>query len=200
MIKGRSDGEETKKRIVQQASQLFVQKGYGAVTMNEVCSAAKVSKGSLYHHFPSKDELFLHVLEEDLEHWLSEWEQKKSLISDAEERFYALGEHYANDYQNPLFHALDEYSRSRIHSAEVHERLARFYEYSSKACRDLLQESMDSGYLIKGDLNNYLIVLSGLLDGVGRICEIISIDKEPEGIMKYYREAIGLLLQGIRAQ
>ncbi|MNV86537.1 hypothetical protein D3C71_1805800 [compost metagenome] len=59
---------------------------------------------------------------------------------------------------------------------------------------------MDSGYLVKGNLNNYLVVLSGLLDGVGRICEIISIDKEPEEIMKYYREAIGLLLQGIRTR
>lgn len=200
MIKGRSDGEETKRRIVEKASQLFVQKGYGAVTMNEVCSAAKVSKGSLYHHFPSKDELFLYVMEEDLEHWLSDWERKKSLISGEEERFYALGEHYANDYQNPLIQALEEYSRSRTHSAEVYERLARLHESASKACRDLLQESMDSGYLIKGDLNNYLIVVVGLLDGVGRVCEIMSIDKGPEEIMKYYKEAIGLLLQGIRTR
>ncbi|MFD2875535.1 TetR/AcrR family transcriptional regulator [Paenibacillus rhizoplanae] len=51
MIRGRSDGEETKSRILHNASSLFAQKGYGAVSMNEVCLAAKVSKGSLYHHF-----------------------------------------------------------------------------------------------------------------------------------------------------
>lgn len=72
MGKGRSDGEETKRRIVDKAKQLFVQRGYGAVTMNEVCEAAGVSKGSLYHHFPSKDELFLHIVEEDTKLWRSD--------------------------------------------------------------------------------------------------------------------------------
>ncbi len=65
MVRGRSDGEETKRRITDKAKQLFIRKGFGAVSMNEVCEAAEVSKGSLYHHFKSKDELFLQVLEED---------------------------------------------------------------------------------------------------------------------------------------
>ncbi|AIQ67346.1 TetR/AcrR family transcriptional regulator [Paenibacillus graminis] len=199
-IKGRSDGEETKKRIVQKAAQLFVQKGYGAVTMNEVCSAAKVSKGSLYHHFPSKDELFLYVVEDDTEQWLSQWAEKSSRISGLEERFYALGEHYANDFQNPLIRALEEYARSRPHSDEVHQRLAQLCESASEACRNLLQEGMDTGYLIKGNLDNYVIIVSGLLEGVARVSEIMAAAKAPEDIMQYYREAIGLLLQGIRAR
>ncbi|MBW4081535.1 TetR/AcrR family transcriptional regulator [Paenibacillus sp. S150] len=185
---------------MQTASQLFVQKGYAAVTMNEVCSAAKVSKGSLYHHFPSKDELFLYVVEDDTEQWLLQWAEKRSSISGVEERFYALGEHYANDFQNPLIRALEEYARSRPHSAEVHERLAKLYESASEACRDLLQEGMGSGYLIRGDLDHYVIVVSGLLEGVSRVSEIMASAKSPEDIMQYYREAIGLLLQGIRAR
>ncbi|MGN7762865.1 TetR/AcrR family transcriptional regulator [Paenibacillus sp. 22594] len=199
-IKGRSDGEETKKRIVQKAAQLFVQKGYGAVTMNEVCSAAKVSKGSLYHHFPSKDELFLYIVEDDTEQWLLQWTQKKSSISGFEERFYALGEHYANDYQNPLIRALEEYARSRALSGDVQERLARLYESGSEACRNLLQEGMDSGYLVRGDLDNYVIVVSGLLEGIGRVSEIMTVVHAPNDIMKYYREAIALLLQGMRVR
>lgn len=168
--------------------------------MNEVCLAAKVSKGSLYHHFPSKDELFLYVVEDDTEQWLFQWAQKRSGISGVEERFYALGEHYANDFQNPLIRALEEYARSRSHSAEVQERLARLYESASEACRTLLQEGMDSGYLIKGNLNNYVIVVSGLLEGVCRVSEIMASAKSPEDIMQYYREAIGMLLQGIRVR
>ncbi|WP_342438697.1 TetR/AcrR family transcriptional regulator [Paenibacillus sp. FSL L8-0436] len=197
-IKGRSDGEETKKRIVLKATQLFVQKGFAAVTMNEVCTAAKVSKGSLYHHFPSKDELFLYVVEDDTEQWLSDWEQKRSGISGIEERFYALGEHYANDFQNPLIRALEEYARSRPHSEEVQQRLSRLYESASQACRNLLQEGMDTGYLVKGNLDNYVIIVSGLLEGISRVSEITVLAKAPEDIMEYYRDAIRLLLQGIR--
>lgn len=142
--------------------------------MNEVCSAAKVSKGSLYQHFPSKDELFLYVVEDDTEQWLSQWAEKSSSISGLEELFYALGEQYANDFQNPLIRALEEYARSRPHSDEVHQRLAQLYESASEACRNLLQEGMDTGYLVRGDLDNYVIVVSGLLEGVARVSEIMA--------------------------
>jgi AcrR family transcriptional regulator len=197
-IKGRSDGEETKKRIVRKATQLFVQKGYAAVTMNEVCVASNVSKGSLYHHFPSKDELFLFVVEVDTLEWLQAWDDKKQEIVGIEERFYALAEHYANDFQNPLIHALEEFSRSRCHPEEISKRLSLLYEAASHACRDLLKEGIETGYLVKGDLENYVIIVSGMLEGIGRVSEFSIHEKTQEDIKKYYREAVNLLLQGIR--
>ena len=168
------------------------------MTMNEVCIAAKVSKGSLYHHFPSKDELFLHVVEDDTQKWLGEWEELRSKINGTEARLFALGEHYANDFQNPLIHALEEYARSHTSTDDIRQRLARIFESASQACRDLLQEGMDSGYLITGNLDNYVIIVSGMLEGIGRVSEITSIATSPEDISEYYRGAIELLLQGIR--
>jgi AcrR family transcriptional regulator len=196
-IKGRSDGEETKKRIVFRATQLFVQKGYAAVTMNEVCAASNVSKGSLYHHFPSKDELFLYVVEEDTALWLQAWEDKKTEIMGAQERLYALAEHYANDFQNPLIRALEEFSRSRAHPEDITKRLALLYEAASHACRDLLKEGMDTGDFIKGDLEDYVIIVNGMLEGIGRVSEYSIHEKTADDIRKYYREAVRLLLQGI---
>ncbi|KTD88488.1 TetR/AcrR family transcriptional regulator [Paenibacillus etheri] len=196
-IKGRSDGEETKKRIVLKATQLFVQKGYAAVTMNEVCAASNVSKGSLYHHFPSKDELFLYVVEEDTAQWLQAWEDKKKEIVGVEERLYALAEHYANDFQNPLIRALEEFSRSRAHPEDVTKRLVLLYEAASHACRDLLKEGMDRGYFIKGDLEDYVIIVNGMLEGIGRVSEYSMHEKTSDDIKKYYRESVRLLLRGI---
>ncbi|WP_342424745.1 TetR/AcrR family transcriptional regulator [Paenibacillus sp. FSL E2-0178] len=199
-IKGRSDGEETKNRILQNASHLFAHKGYGAVSMNEVCLAAKVSKGSLYHHFPSKDELFLYVVEDDTQKWLCEWEELRSKITGTEARLFALGDHYANDFQNPLIHALEEYARSRTLTDDMGQRLSQIYESASQACRDLLQEGMDSGYLIPGNLDNYVTIVSGMLEGIGRVSEITALAKGPEDIREYYRGAIQLLLQGLRTR
>ena len=198
MIKGRSDGEETKKRIVQKAAKLFVQKGYGAVTMNEVCAAAAVSKGSLYHHFPSKDELFLYVVEEDTEEWLEDWDDKQRGIADLEERFYAYAEHCANDFQNPLIRALEEYARSKDHTDEIEQRLWRMYDNSLQACRDLVKEGIDTHYLVDDDPEDYVIILSALLEGVGKVSEIAKVPPELEDIKKYYRKSLRLLLQGIR--
>lgn len=178
---------------------MFAQKGYGAVSMNEVCTAAGVSKGSLYHHFPGKDELFLDVVEEDMQRWLQEWEEQRSRIVGTEARLFALGDHYANDFQNPLTHALEEFARSRTLTDEIHERLSQCYEGVLRVCRELLQEGIDSGYLRSGDLDNSVVTLSGLLEGISRVNEIAAIAKTREEIRAYYRAAVQMLLQGMRA-
>ncbi len=59
--------EETKNRILQAAQQLFAKNGYDATGVAEICTAAAVSKGAFYHHFPSKQAVFLALLED----WLS---------------------------------------------------------------------------------------------------------------------------------
>lgn len=165
--------------------------------MNEVCAASNVSKGSLYHHFPSKDELFLYVVEEDTVKWLQEWEDKKKQIVGMEERFYALAEHYANDFQNPLIRALEEFSRSRTHSEDITQRLSQIYDDGSAACRELLKEGMDTNYFIQGDLEDYVIIVSGMLEGIGRVSEFSVHAKTAEDIKKYYQKSVRLLLQGL---
>jgi len=59
--------EETRSRIVQAAQAEFSQHGYEAASVAEICERAGVSKGALYHHFPTKQALFLALLD----HWLA---------------------------------------------------------------------------------------------------------------------------------
>lgn len=54
--------EKKKNAIVESASKLFLDKGYGAVSMDEVASHAKVSKRTVYNHFNSKEFLFAEVV------------------------------------------------------------------------------------------------------------------------------------------
>jgi len=60
--------EETRTRILDAAYRLFSQEGYDATGVAELCAAAGVSKGAFYHHFPSKQAVFLALLESWLEH------------------------------------------------------------------------------------------------------------------------------------
>lgn len=46
------------------ARQLFSQRGYAAVSTEEVVRTAQVTRGALYHHFAGKRELFLAVFED----------------------------------------------------------------------------------------------------------------------------------------
>lgn len=54
--------EETRARILQAAMECFAQYGYDAVGVAEICRRAGVTKGGFYHHFPSKQTLFLELL------------------------------------------------------------------------------------------------------------------------------------------
>ncbi len=52
----------TKIDILKKSIPLFKKKGYGATTLSDIALECGVLKGSLYHHFASKDELMLTAL------------------------------------------------------------------------------------------------------------------------------------------
>ena len=54
----------TRAALLKAARRLFAQRGYGAVSLDEVCARARVTKGALYHHFENKQDLFLGVYEQ----------------------------------------------------------------------------------------------------------------------------------------
>jgi AcrR family transcriptional regulator len=68
--------EETRARILQVARQAFASQGYDATGVAEICRSAGVSKGAFYHHFPSKQAVFLALLDE----WLAALDAQMSVL------------------------------------------------------------------------------------------------------------------------
>ena len=56
--------EETRRRIVRAAAELFAAHGYTATSLNDVIAAAGSTKGGFYFHFGSKADLGLAVVEQ----------------------------------------------------------------------------------------------------------------------------------------
>jgi AcrR family transcriptional regulator len=56
---------ERRTLIVRSAREAFAQRGFQATSLNSVARGAGVTKGLLYHHFPSKSALFVGVFEEE---------------------------------------------------------------------------------------------------------------------------------------
>ncbi len=57
------EGELTKERLLEEATKLVHEKGFGATSLTELLTAAGIRKGTLYYHFPGKDDLGLAVLQ-----------------------------------------------------------------------------------------------------------------------------------------
>lgn len=58
---------ETRSRILQAALACFAEQGYDATGVAAICQRAGVSKGAFYHHFASKQALFVALLDD----WLA---------------------------------------------------------------------------------------------------------------------------------
>ncbi len=56
--------QDTKQILIDTASDLIWKNSYGAVSVDDICKAANVKKGSFYHFFPSKVDLAIAALEE----------------------------------------------------------------------------------------------------------------------------------------
>jgi len=53
---------DPRQEILRTAARLFQQRGYDATSMNDVAAALKLSKGGLYHHFQSKDQILFEIM------------------------------------------------------------------------------------------------------------------------------------------
>ncbi len=55
---------ETANRILNQAMKIFLEKGYHGTSVDDITRAAKLTKGALYWHFRSKEDLLKRIIEE----------------------------------------------------------------------------------------------------------------------------------------
>ncbi len=53
---------DTRQALIREARSLIAEHGYRDMLLSDVCMAAGVTKGALYHHFDSKEDLFVAVL------------------------------------------------------------------------------------------------------------------------------------------
>jgi len=81
---------DSRQEILRTAARLFQQRGYDATSMNDVAAALKLSKGGLYHHFQSKDEILFEIMNHAMEITQERVLNPVRSIADPEERLRAL--------------------------------------------------------------------------------------------------------------
>ena len=55
-------GDRTKQEIRDKAYRLFVEKGFKEVTMKDICERTGLSRGGLYRHYESTEQIFLEIV------------------------------------------------------------------------------------------------------------------------------------------
>jgi len=81
---------DSRQEILRTAARLFQQRGYDATSMNDVAASLKLSKGGLYHHFQSKDEILFEIMNHAMELTQERVITPVRAIADPVERLRAL--------------------------------------------------------------------------------------------------------------
>lgn len=69
------DPEVRKKEIMEAAKRVFYKKGYSNTTTQDIVDAANISRGLLYYHFKSKEEILYWIVEQEAATKIQRFEQ-----------------------------------------------------------------------------------------------------------------------------
>jgi AcrR family transcriptional regulator len=92
------DSMGLREKIIHESLRLFSLKGFLSTSINDIMKEAGTSKGGLYNHFKSKDDIFLAVLSEARRIWRQRNLDGLDKIEKPVEKIIRLLENYKNRY------------------------------------------------------------------------------------------------------
>ena len=128
MSDGNDEGADDKRRVILAAArERFLKDGFTKAAMEKVARAAQISTATLYAHFPSKTELFHHVILDSAEDFAGTMRTVRLDDGRPCERLQAFTRGYARFLADPFVRAvlrLTSAERDRIPDAarDVYER------------------------------------------------------------------------------
>jgi AcrR family transcriptional regulator len=177
--------EETKTKIMDSAIKLFSTHGFNAASVDDICEEAGISKGAFYHHFESKQALFLALLDSWLHTIDSAIEASKDKT--APETFMQMTEAFPYIFETageglPMFL---EFWLQASRDKKIWEASIAPYRRYHKYFTSLIKKGVDEGSFVEVDpeLASRMIVatamgllLQSLLDPKGAKWEKVARD------------------------
>jgi AcrR family transcriptional regulator len=94
MTRGQRRKARTVQAILEAAERQFLERGYGAATLEAIAEDADVAVGSIYFHFAGKDDLYLAVTERAIEQLTAYEDNALAGATTPRARLIALGDAY----------------------------------------------------------------------------------------------------------
>lgn len=111
----KNNPKQTVENIISVSTKLFSEKGYDKTSMQDIVDALGMSKGAIFHHFNSKEDIFNAVMSKQSEYakqTINKWINEMEGLS-AKEKLMGILEKNMSDQQ---IHSLDSSLSSQIQS------------------------------------------------------------------------------------
>ncbi len=156
------------RRILDAAASVFARRGFSEARMDDVATEAGVSKGGLYLHFKSKDDLFDAIVG----HVVSRQSRRLVLVKHAEGPVSDRLQDYFGGYIEDLMSMerlypviLEVYARAARHES-LRRMLLRYVDTALPDLSALVAEGIASGEFSDADPDEVALQLYSLLEGL----------------------------------
>jgi AcrR family transcriptional regulator len=153
--------------ILNSAINEFLENGYEKTSMEAISQRAKLTKGGLYHHFRSKDEILLaanKVLSEPIEKLMDECASFERAADGLRYFSKEYLRYHLEHYQNVLFFFL---STTKIMASP--QLLSMYRDYTVQYAnffKGLFERAVEQGDFLPHDSNAWALAYVSALDGV----------------------------------
>lgn len=189
--------EITRNRIISAAAKQFSSSGFDHTAVADICGEAGVSKGAFFHHFPTKQALFLAMLNgwlEGLDQQLAARFEGSASVADGLIKMAALTGEVFDSADGQLGMFLEFWNQS-IHDPEVWKATVAPYRRYADLFAGYLQAGIDDGSLQPVDPNMAARVIVALALGM-----LLQGMMDPAGTRwdEMTKDGIQLLLTGLK--
>ncbi len=180
--------DATRTALLDAARTLFVEKGYADTATPEIVTAADVTRGALYHHFPDKKALFWAVIEREANDVAADIDARSAEASSAREALLQGASAY--------FDAMAVPGRTRLLLREAPAQHA----IDSGEGEDPAEQGLKIGlsHLLAG--SEHLNLLDPLTVLISSLFEKAAIAIDCGGKRADYEAAIAALIDGLTTQ
>lgn len=174
----RADAERNRAAIMEAAGAVFAELG-GTVDVREIARRSGVGMGTLYRHFPTKDDLLSTVLEQQFTAWLTEAHQQATATDDPWQALSGFFEQMLTTQAGNRA-VVESYAAQGGPTSSCAERCHSFIDELRTRCRDagLLRPDVttDDLVLLSGSLSQAVLTTGDSHPGQWRRLLRISLD------------------------
>ncbi|MFY9940377.1 MAG: TetR/AcrR family transcriptional regulator [Silvibacterium sp.] len=135
-------GEETRRRIIEEAAPLFNQRGYEGCSIQDIMDATGLEKGGIYRHFESKEELAAEAFDFA---WASTSERRRQKLDSIPDHVDRLKQHIANFVTRSGFPGGCPLLNTAVDSANGNPVLRERVRGALRGWQGLLKEIVEDG-------------------------------------------------------
>jgi len=128
--------EKRRKQLLKAAYQLFLKKGYRVTTTEEIARRAGLTKGALYHHFKSKEDMLYLLVREISEMRMESFLSRLKKDGTPIDYLRALLEHYDEVPRPKIEEIIDIYTQGlriprikKLIAKQIQGGMESFYDY-----------------------------------------------------------------------